>query len=57
MAGVIGLVGQQAARWCDVIQQRGGHADVGDVAGRQDESERFAFSIGHSVDLAGPPAT
>jgi hypothetical protein len=48
---------QQAARWRDVVEQRGGDGDVGDVARRQDEGERFALRIGQSVDLAGAPAT
>jgi hypothetical protein len=41
----------------DAVEKTGSDADVGNVAGRQDEGERFAFSIGHSVGLAGPPAT
>lgn len=54
--GIIGFVGEQATWRRDAVEQVGGDADVGDVAGRQDEGERSAFSIGHSVDLAGPPA-
>ncbi len=57
MVGIIGLVGQQAA-WCgDAFKQRRRNTDVGDVARCQDEGDRFALSIGQSVDLAGPPAT
>nr|WP_263969083.1 hypothetical protein [Roseomonas sp. SXEYE001]MCV4210125.1 hypothetical protein [Roseomonas sp. SXEYE001] len=55
--GVVGLVGKYATRRRDAVEQVGSDADVGDVAGCQDEGERSAFSIGHSVDLAGPPAT
>ncbi len=46
---ILGLVGQQAARPGDAVQQAGGDADVGDGARRQDEGERSAFSIGHST--------
>ena len=57
MVGVVGFIHQQTARWRDVVEQRGGDGDVGDVARRQDEGERFALRIGQSVDLAGTPAT
>ena len=57
MVGVVGFIRQQAARWRDVVEQRGGDGDVGDVARRQDEGDRFALSIGQSVDLAGAPTT
>jgi hypothetical protein len=57
MVRVIGLVGQQTVRRGDVIEQGGRDADVGDVAGRQDEADRLALSVGQSVDLAAPPAT
>ena len=57
MVGVVGFIRQQTARWRDVVEQRGGDGDVGDVARRQDEGDRFALSIGQSVDLAGAPAT
>jgi hypothetical protein len=53
MVGVIGLVGQQATRWCDIAEQRGSDTDVGDIARCQDEGDRLALSIGQSVDLAG----
>jgi len=57
VVGIIGLVGEQAPRWRNTVEQSGGEADVSDVAWRQDEGERPALSVGHSVDLAGPPAT
>jgi hypothetical protein len=57
MVRVIGLIGQQTVRRGDIIEQGGGDADAGDVAGRQDEADRLALSVGQSVDLAGPPAT
>jgi len=57
MVGVVSLVSEQATGRCDVVEQRRGNADVGDVAGCQDEGDRSALSVGQSVDLAGPPAT
>lgn len=54
---IVGFVGQQAARWRDVVEQGGGDGDIGDVARCQDEGDRFALGVGQSVDLAGPPAT
>ena len=57
MIGVVGLVGQQASRRRDVVEQGPGDADVGDVAWRQDKGDRLALSGGQSVDLAGPSAT
>jgi hypothetical protein len=38
------------------LQQRDGHGDVGDVAGRQREGDRSAEIIGQAMDLAGPAA-
>lgn len=57
MVCVIGLVAEQAVRWCDIVEQGSGRTDVRDVARRQDEGDRFALSVGQSVDLAGPSAT
>ena len=37
VVGVIGFVGQQAPRRRAIIEQSSGDADVGDVAGGQDE--------------------
>jgi hypothetical protein len=50
--GVIGLVRQQAPWRGDIVKQSGSGADVGDVAGRQDEGGRLALSIGQNVDFA-----
>ena len=55
--GIVGLVGQQAFRRRDLVEQRSGDADVGDVAWRQDEGDRLALSVSQSMDLAGPSAT
>jgi hypothetical protein len=57
MVGVVGPVREQATRWCDVVEQSVGDADVGDIAWRQDKGDRSALSVGQSVDLAGPPTT
>ena len=57
MVCVICLVCEKTAGWLYPLQQGGGDADVGNVAWRQDEGDRFALSVGQSVDLAGPSAT
>jgi hypothetical protein len=54
--GVVGLVRQQALWFCDGGEKRNGHDDVGDVSGRQRESDRSAAIIGQSMDLARPSA-
>jgi hypothetical protein len=54
MVGVTSLVSQQAPRWLDALDQSGGSADIGDVAGHQDKGDRLASSIGQSMDRAGP---
>ena len=57
VVGIISFISQQALRRRDIVEQSSGDADVGDVAGRQDEGDRLALSVGQSVDLAGPSAT
>ena len=57
VVGVIGLVRQQAAWWRHIVEQRGRDADIGDISRRQDKGDRLAFSVGQSVDLAGPSTT
>lgn len=57
--GVVGLVGEQALWFCDGAEKRNGHDDVGDVSGRQRESDRSAAVVGQSMNLArssGPRA-
>jgi len=54
--GVVGLVRQQALWFCDGAEKRNGHDDVGDVSGRQRESDRSAAIIGQSMNLARPSA-
>ena len=57
VVGVVGLVGQQAPRRRDVVEQGLRNADVGNFARRQDEGDRLVLSVGQSVDLADPSAT
>ena len=49
--GVIGLVRQQALRFSDGAEKRNSHDHVGDVSGRQRESDRSAAIIGQSMNL------
>jgi len=53
---VVGLVGEQALWFCDGAEKRNGHDDVGDVSGRQRESDRSAAIVGQSMNLARPSA-
>ena len=53
---VISLVRDQAVGQCDGAQQRHGHADVSDVAGRQREGDRSAAIIGQTMDFRGATA-
>src|SRR3974377_1439995 len=54
--GVAGFVRQQALWFCDGAEKRNGHDDVGDVSGRQRESDRSAAIVGQSLNLARPSA-
>jgi hypothetical protein len=54
---VVGAVGEEAPWGGNRSQQRGGDADVGDIAGRQREGERSAAIIGQRVNLARAPAS
>ena len=54
--GVISFICDQVFRRRDGTQQRHGHADVGDVARRQRESDRSAAIIGQTMDLRGATA-
>ncbi len=49
---VIGLVGEHDGARRKVIQQHISGATVGDIAGRQQEAERPAFTVGERVELA-----
>ena len=53
---VIGLVCDQMFRRRDGAQQRHGHADIGDIAGRQREGDRSAAIIGQTMDFRGAPS-
>ncbi len=50
---VIGFICDQVFRRRDGSQQRHGHTDVGDVAGRQREGDRSATIIGQTMDFRG----
>ena len=50
---VISFVCDQMFRRRDGAQQRYGHADVGDVPGRQREGDRSAAIIGQTMDFRG----
>jgi hypothetical protein len=52
--GVAGLVRLQARWFCDSAEKRNSHCYVGEVSGRQRESDRSAAIIGQSMDLARP---
>ena len=54
--GVVGLVRQQSLRLSDGGEKRNSHDHVGDVSGRQRESDRSAAIIGQSMNLARPSA-
>jgi hypothetical protein len=49
---VVGLVRQQALWFCDGVEKRNGHDDVGDVSRRQRESDRSAAIVGQSMNFA-----
>ena len=53
---VIGFVRDQPSRWSNYTEKRHGHADVGDVAGRQRERDRSAAIIGQAMDFRGAAA-
>src|SRR5271155_1565064 len=50
---IISLICDQVFRRRNGTQQRHGHADVGDVAGRQREGDRSATIIGQTMDFRG----
>ena len=53
---VISFICDQVFRRRDGTQQRHGHADVGNVAGRQREGDRPAAIIGQTMDFRGATA-
>ena len=53
---VISFICDQVFRQRDGTQQRHGHADVGNVAGRQREGDRPAAIIGQTMDFRGATA-
>src|SRR5690606_16474233 len=57
MVGVIAPVGDQAADWTRGSHQGGGHGDVIDIAGRQQQHAGAADVIGKTMYLAGLAAT
>ena len=52
--GVIALVGQERSG-LDLVEQRYGLADIGDMAGRERQRHRVAERIDNGVDLGRQP--